>query len=103
MQERQIIKIINTGDEEECRADLEWTSRERVNEECKISLYIFLCWAVSKALTEASSQPSCEGLKASRRVPVYIHMGFCFSKIRRLKEMAIVVIPPRWPPMFPTS
>lgn len=55
MHERQIIRR-----DEECRPDLDWMPRERVYEKRKISPLE----TISKALTEVSSQPSCEGLKA---------------------------------------
>lgn len=53
MHERQII-----GWDEECKSDLDWISRKY--EKRKINPLE----TISKALTEVSSQPSCEGLKA---------------------------------------
>ena len=71
------------------------------NEKSKIIPSIFLCWAVFKALSEASSQPPCGGFKVSGRVQVNIQMGFCFCKVRSFEKVVIVTAPPRWSPYHP--
>ena len=77
---------------------LMWRVDSVTHEKSKLSPSIFLCWTVFTALSEASSQPPCRGLKVSGRVQTDIQMGFCFYKIGSLETVVTVTAPPWWSP-----